>query len=51
LAAIRLGRDYFIKREDAEEFTAAVNDPDLFRRRKRTARMEEAMRRLQQAGA
>ena len=51
LPATRMGRDYFVLRDDAEEFKQAVNNPDLYRRRKSTECNERAKRRLQKAGA
>ena len=32
LRAIRLGRDYFVERADAEQFRRAINNPELYRR-------------------
>ena len=51
LPATRMGRDYFVLRDDAEEFKQAVNNPDLYRRRKSTERNERAKKRLEAAGA
>jgi hypothetical protein len=51
LRAKRVGRKYFITRDDADEFLQAVADPALYSVHKRSERCELAKRRLQQAGA
>lgn len=51
LPATRIGRDYFVKREDAERFKAAIADPALYRNRQKSERSEQAKKRLERAGA
>ncbi|NLX55094.1 MAG: hypothetical protein GXY58_08270 [Planctomycetaceae bacterium] len=51
LRAVRIGARYFVRRCDIDEFLAAQANPDLYKRRQKTERVEKAKRRLQRAGA
>lgn len=50
LRAIRIGGRYFLRPCDVDEFIQAQADPELYRRRQKTKRVEKAKRRLR-AGA
>lgn len=51
LKSIRLGGRYFLRAVDIQEFIEAAQNPELYRRRQKTARVEKAKRKLQRAGA
>ena len=52
LPATRIGCRYFMRKQDVHEFIRALNeDPQTFARRKKSARVAKAKRKLQQAGA
>jgi hypothetical protein len=51
LRAIRIGGRYFLRPCDVSEFIDAMADPELYRRRAKTERVEKAKTRLRKAGA
>lgn len=51
LRAVRIGGQYFTKREWINEFGEACKDPSAFRRERNRSRATAAKERLQQAGA
>ncbi len=52
LAALRIGKRYYVRRKDVDEFIMAINeDPAQFARRKSSERTQRAKRRLVEAGA
>jgi len=51
LQATRIGGRWYTSRRAAREFVAAMADPELYRRRQKSARVEKAKKRLQRAEA
>jgi hypothetical protein len=50
LPIIRVGGVWVIRRQDAEEFKLAMQDPDLYRRNQKSKRVTKARKRLAEAG-
>lgn len=51
LPATRIGRVYYVREDDAREFLAALADPELYRQRKRSERVQKAVEQLEAMGA
>jgi hypothetical protein len=51
LKSLRIAGRHFVRPCDLEEFIEASANPELYRRRQKTARVEKAKKRLVKAGA